>query len=155
MIVNQSASGLLGLCRNPEAGTGITHAQLLGVRAPGDQNTHLGVVQRLIVDEDGVYDPRSPNDRLLLGMKGSISEFELGVLRARMLASHEAWRTLQRQRSEEAKAVQGSFDGRTARLIFEFDTGFGRVNRNDSVNRNPGGDIHMAVAGTSRTGGRG
>jgi len=53
MIVNQSASGLLGLCRDPEAGTGVTHAQLLGVRAPGDQNTHLGVVQRLIVDEDG------------------------------------------------------------------------------------------------------
>ncbi len=53
MIVNQSASGLLGLCRDPEAGTGITHAQLLGVRAPGDHNTHLGVVQRLLVDEDG------------------------------------------------------------------------------------------------------
>ena len=31
-----------------------------------------------------VYDPCRPNDRLLLGMKGSISEFELGVLRARM-----------------------------------------------------------------------
>lgn len=53
MIVNQSASGLLGLCRDPEAGTGITHAQLFGVRAPGDHKTHLGVVQRLIADEDG------------------------------------------------------------------------------------------------------
>jgi len=53
IIVNQSASGLLGLCRDPEAGMGVTHAQLLGVRAPGDHNTHLGVVQRLIVDEDG------------------------------------------------------------------------------------------------------
>ncbi|MDH3286411.1 MAG: hypothetical protein OEP48_01600 [Betaproteobacteria bacterium] len=53
MIVNQSASGLLGLCRDAESGTGITHAQLFGVRAPGDQNTHLGVVQRLIADEDG------------------------------------------------------------------------------------------------------
>lgn len=31
-----------------------------------------------------------PNDRLLLGMKGSISEFELGVLRARMLDSARA-----------------------------------------------------------------
>ena len=36
------------------------------------------------MDSDGVYDPRDPNDRLLLGMKGTISEFELGVLRARM-----------------------------------------------------------------------
>jgi DNA invertase Pin-like site-specific DNA recombinase len=31
-----------------------------------------------------------PNDRLLLGMKGSISEFELGVLRARMLDAARA-----------------------------------------------------------------
>ena len=38
-----------------------------------------------MIDLDGVYDPCRPNDRLLLGMKGSISEFELGVLRARML----------------------------------------------------------------------
>ena len=53
MIVNQSASGLLGLCRDPEAGMGVTHAQLVGVRAPGDTNTHLGVVQRLVVDENG------------------------------------------------------------------------------------------------------
>ncbi len=53
MIVNQSASGVLGLCRDPEAGIGVTHAQLVGVRAPGDTNTHLGVVQRLVVDEDG------------------------------------------------------------------------------------------------------
>ena len=53
MVVNQSASGLLGLCRDPDAGIGITHAQLLGVRAPGDTNTHLGVVQRLVVDGDG------------------------------------------------------------------------------------------------------
>jgi hypothetical protein len=53
MIVNQSASGLLGLCREPEAGVGVSHAQLLGVRAPGDHSTHLGVVQRLIIDEDG------------------------------------------------------------------------------------------------------
>src|ERR1700736_5651269 len=44
-----------------------------------------GLVEARIIDLDGVYDPCRPNDRLLLGMKGSISEFELGVLRARML----------------------------------------------------------------------
>ena len=33
-----------------------------------------GLVGTLIVDEDGVYDPRSINDRLLLGMKGTMSE---------------------------------------------------------------------------------
>src|ERR1700741_4252072 len=44
-----------------------------------------GLVEARVIDTDGVYDPCRPNDRLLLGMKGSISEFELGVLRARML----------------------------------------------------------------------
>lgn len=44
-----------------------------------------GLVQARVIDTDGVYDPCRPNDRLLLGMKGSISEFELGVIRARML----------------------------------------------------------------------
>src|SRR3954453_21533869 len=43
-----------------------------------------GLVEARVIDLDGVYDPCRPNDRLLLGMKGSISEFELGVLRARM-----------------------------------------------------------------------
>jgi DNA invertase Pin-like site-specific DNA recombinase len=44
-----------------------------------------GLVGTLIVDEDGVYDPRHPNDRLLLGMKGTMSEMELSVLRQRSL----------------------------------------------------------------------
>lgn len=44
-----------------------------------------GLVGTLIVDEDGVYDPRHPNDRLLLGMKGTMSEMELSVLKARSL----------------------------------------------------------------------
>jgi len=38
----------------------------------------------LILDEDGVYDPTSFNDRLLLGLKGTMSEAELHVLKARM-----------------------------------------------------------------------
>jgi excisionase family DNA binding protein len=44
-----------------------------------------GLVEARVIDMDGVYNPCQPNDRLLLGMKGSISEFELGVLRARMV----------------------------------------------------------------------
>lgn len=44
-----------------------------------------GLVEARVIDMEGVYDPCRPNDRLLLGMKGSISEFELGVLRARMI----------------------------------------------------------------------
>jgi len=44
-----------------------------------------GLVGTLIVDEDGVYEPRHPNDRLLLGMKGTMSELELSILRQRSL----------------------------------------------------------------------
>jgi len=38
----------------------------------------------LILDEDGVYDPAHFNDRLLLGLKGTMSEAELHILRARL-----------------------------------------------------------------------
>jgi DNA invertase Pin-like site-specific DNA recombinase len=41
------------------------------------------LVDALIVDEDGIYDARQPNDRLLLGMKGTLSEMELSTLRQR------------------------------------------------------------------------
>ena len=37
----------------------------------------------LICDEDGLYDPRDLKDRLILGMKGQISEYELHFIRAR------------------------------------------------------------------------
>jgi DNA invertase Pin-like site-specific DNA recombinase len=38
----------------------------------------------LILDEDGIYDPSHFNDRLLLGLKGTMSEAELHVIRARL-----------------------------------------------------------------------
>lgn len=38
----------------------------------------------LVLDNDDVYDPNLPNDRLLLGLKGAISEFELHSIRQRM-----------------------------------------------------------------------
>src|SRR3954451_19332446 len=44
-----------------------------------------GLVGTLIVDEDGVYSAQDPNDRLLLGMKGTMSELELSLLRARSM----------------------------------------------------------------------
>lgn len=40
----------------------------------------------LIADRDGVYDPGTPNGRLLLGLKGQISEMELHTLRLRLTA---------------------------------------------------------------------
>ncbi len=47
------------------------------------------ITETLIIDEDGVYDPRQLNDRLLLGLKGSLAEFELGLLRQRARAAYE------------------------------------------------------------------
>lgn len=44
-----------------------------------------GLVGTLIVDPEGVYDPRSSNDRLLLGLKGTMSEFELTLFRQRSM----------------------------------------------------------------------
>jgi hypothetical protein len=38
------------------------------------------LTQTLLVDTEGVYDPGLLNDRLLLGLKGTMSEFELGIL---------------------------------------------------------------------------
>jgi DNA invertase Pin-like site-specific DNA recombinase len=43
-----------------------------------------GMTGTLICDEDGLYDPRTFNDRLLLGMKGQMSECELHFIKARL-----------------------------------------------------------------------
>jgi excisionase family DNA binding protein len=45
------------------------------------------VVGALLIDADGVYDPKEINDRLLLGMKGTISEMELASFRQRAQAT--------------------------------------------------------------------
>jgi DNA invertase Pin-like site-specific DNA recombinase len=45
-----------------------------------------GYKRCLIADRDGVYDPGTPNGRLLLGLKGQLSEMELYTIRARMTA---------------------------------------------------------------------
>ena len=54
------------------------------------------VFSTLIADSDGVYDPRLFNDRLLLGLKGTMSEAELHLLRQRL----EAGRMSQVRRAE-------------------------------------------------------
>jgi DNA invertase Pin-like site-specific DNA recombinase len=43
----------------------------------------------LVVDPDGVYDPRLVNDRLLLGLKGTMSEYELSLLRQRGIEARD------------------------------------------------------------------
>lgn len=44
------------------------------------------LTETLVIDAEGVYDPRSLNDRMLLGLKGTMSEFEIGILRQRAQA---------------------------------------------------------------------
>ena len=43
-----------------------------------------GITKTLLADESAVYDPRDPNDRLLLGVKGTLSEAELMTIRCRL-----------------------------------------------------------------------
>jgi DNA invertase Pin-like site-specific DNA recombinase len=42
-----------------------------------------GFSAALVIDAEGIYDPRQSNDRLLLGLKGTMSEFELSLFRQR------------------------------------------------------------------------
>jgi DNA invertase Pin-like site-specific DNA recombinase len=44
-----------------------------------------GLINALVIDPEGVYDPRLINDRLLLGLRGTMSEFELNLFRQRSL----------------------------------------------------------------------
>ena len=49
-----------------------------------------GITDTLILDESGIYDPNDGNDRLLLGFKGSFSEFELQGIKARLLGGQRS-----------------------------------------------------------------
>ncbi len=48
------------------------------------------LVGALVIDTDGVYEPRQTNDRLLLGLKGTMSEYELSLLQQRGLAARNS-----------------------------------------------------------------
>ena len=48
------------------------------------------ITQTLLIDADGVYDPRDVNDRMLLGMKSTLGEVELHVMAQRLQASKKA-----------------------------------------------------------------
>lgn len=49
-----------------------------------------GFVGARVIDGEGVYDPGLPNDRLLLGLKGTMSEFELTLMRRRLVEGAQA-----------------------------------------------------------------
>src|SRR3954463_1445613 len=48
------------------------------------------IVDTVLIDQETVYAPRASNDRLLLGLKGSLNEYELDLLRQRSLEARRA-----------------------------------------------------------------
>jgi DNA invertase Pin-like site-specific DNA recombinase len=75
--------------------------------------------ETLILDEDGIYDPSSFNDRLLLGLKGTMSEAELHLLRARLLGGQ-----LNKARRGELwirPPIGYLFDSRSCNLVLDPD----------------------------------
>ena len=87
---------------------------------------YCGLVGCLLADETSVYDPRLPNDRLLLGMKGTMSEMELATLR------HRSVEALRR------KARRGE-------LFMTVAVGYVRVDR-DQIGMDPDQRVREAVA---------
>ncbi len=91
----QTAEGRLGFQRLL-AEVGLDHVGLiLGIemsrlaRSCKDWHQLLelcALFQTLLADQDGLYDPGDYNDRLLLGLKGTMSEAELHILKGRMMA---------------------------------------------------------------------
>lgn len=81
----------------------------------------------LIIDAEGVYDARHLNDRLLLGLKGTMSEFELGLLRQR---AREAF---------EQKAQRGH-------AMWELPVGFVRTEEH-RIEKTPDREVQQAVEG--------
>jgi DNA invertase Pin-like site-specific DNA recombinase len=63
-----------------------------------------GIVDTLIVDHDGIYDPKHPNDRLVLGLKGTMSEMEVSMFRQR---SQEAIRQKARRGEYYTRVAEG------------------------------------------------
>jgi DNA invertase Pin-like site-specific DNA recombinase len=83
------------------------------------------VVDTVLVDQEAVYAPRQGNDRLLLGLKGSLNEYELDLLRQRSLSA----------RYEKA---------RRGELVVAVPVGF--VKAGDRIEKDPDRRIQEAIA---------
>jgi DNA invertase Pin-like site-specific DNA recombinase len=84
-----------------------------------------GMTETVLVDDDGVYDPHLINDRLLLGLKGTMSEFELSLFRQR---AREAF---------EQKVRRGC-------VMWEVPVGFVRTT-DDRVEKSPDRQVQAAI----------
>jgi len=78
-LITQVAMGQVGIV------LGLEVSRLARNNADWHRLIELAALsEALILDEDGIYDPAHFNDRLLLGLKGTMSEAELHVLKARL-----------------------------------------------------------------------
>jgi DNA invertase Pin-like site-specific DNA recombinase len=85
------------------------------------------LTETLLIDDDGIYDPRQLNDRLVLGMKGSMAEYELGLMRQRA------------RQAFEAKIQRGH-------VMWEVPVGFVRTS-DDRIEKHADRQVQHAVAG--------
>ena len=71
------------------------------------------MVDTVLIDHDTIYSPRDSNDRLLLGLKGSLNEYELDLLRVRSVEARRA----KARRGELVVAAPVGYDKQDGRLI--------------------------------------
>ena len=119
---------LLAICEG-QAGTVLTIEASRLARNGRDWHTLLefcGLVNCLIIDEDGVYDARLPNDRLLLGMKGTMSEMELSLFR---------------QRVSEARMLKA----KRGELFATIAVGYRKVAHEDQIEKEPDQRVQQAI----------
>jgi DNA invertase Pin-like site-specific DNA recombinase len=84
-----------------------------------------GLTGTLLIDDEGTYDPKVLNDRLLLGLKGTMSEFELGLMRQRARQAY-----LQKVKRGEA--------------MWEVPTGFVR-SKEGRIDKTPDRQVQQAI----------
>jgi DNA invertase Pin-like site-specific DNA recombinase len=84
------------------------------------------MVDTLLIDQEAVYSPRLSNDRLLLGLKGSLNEYELDLLR---------------QRSVEARREKA----RRGELVISVPAGFVKT-EDQKIEKDPDGRVREAIA---------
>jgi excisionase family DNA binding protein len=86
MVVRPGFDTLVGIVCTGDAGA-VLSVEDARLARNGRQWHHLidlcALTSALLIDPNGVYDPRLVNDRLLLGLKGSVAEFELSLIRQR------------------------------------------------------------------------
>ena len=119
---------LVAICEG-QVGTVLTIEASRLARNGRDWHTLLefcGLVNCLIIDEDGLYDPRLPNDRLLLGMKGTMSEMELSLFR---------------QRVSEARMLKA----KRGELFTTIAVGYRKVAHEDQIEKEPDQRVQRAI----------